>query len=77
MPLTPAIIKSWPKPNYADPVTLAVPIHVVNSIGIVFMSIILVSRLVARTKIVRKPLGADDWTMLVAYVRSRPSTRQF
>ncbi len=68
MALSPAIIASWPEPNYVNPITLSTPVHAVNGVCIATMTVIIAARFYARTRVVRKPLGADDWTMFVAYV---------
>lgn len=66
--LTAEDMRTWPKPNYDDPETLAPAIYTVNIICIVGMTIFVAGRFWSRTAIVKGALARDDWTMLAAYV---------
>ncbi|KAH7377727.1 hypothetical protein BKA66DRAFT_533589 [Pyrenochaeta sp. MPI-SDFR-AT-0127] len=66
--LTAQDIKTWPKPNYDNPTTLAPAIYSINIVCILAMTIFVAGRFWSRTVIVKGALARDDWTMLAAYV---------
>jgi hypothetical protein len=60
----------WPEPNYDNPREPLDPvIYGVNIPLMVLMTAFVGGRFLSRTYLVRNALGADDWTMLIAYVR--------
>ncbi|KIW08005.1 uncharacterized protein PV09_00951 [Verruconis gallopava] len=67
--LTPAVIATWPTPNYDDPAhTLKPAIWGIElSLGIL-MTIFIAGRFYSRTVLVKGALGADDWFILFAYI---------
>ncbi|KAL3451247.1 hypothetical protein BJX65DRAFT_237705 [Aspergillus insuetus] len=59
----------WPEPNYDNPREPLDPvIYGVNIPLMVLMTAFVGGRFLSRTYLVRNALGADDWTMLIAYV---------
>lgn len=62
-------IAKWPAPNYNNPRDVMDPaVYGVNIPLAVLMTAFIGGRFYSRTILVRNALGADDWSMLVAYV---------
>ena len=70
----PAVVLTWPTPNYIDPPTRGcAPI-----VGIIFLSVLSVAVVSARIWarfFMSRTAGLDDWTMMAAMVR-RARSRQ-
>ena len=62
-----AVIASWPKPNYIDPVTHGNALLVITIIALVLVPVVVIARLWARFVILRKP-GWDDFLLCIAMV---------
>jgi hypothetical protein len=61
----------WPQPDYDNPhEPLDAVIYGVNIPLMVVMTVFVAGRFLSRTYLVRNALGIDDWTMLIAYVRT-------
>jgi hypothetical protein len=63
----PAVIASWPPPNYIDPETRGPSLLIVNSVFLALSLAALAGRLWARLVILRAP-GLDDLLITVAIV---------
>jgi hypothetical protein len=65
--ITPAIIATWPIPNYVNPVTRGPELYIINSICLFIATLAVVLRLYSRIWI-RNWFGLDDAFVLVALV---------
>lgn len=66
---TPEEIASWPIPDYENPHgTLEFAIYGINISLMAAMTMFIAGRFYSRILLTRSALGADDWTMLAAYV---------
>jgi hypothetical protein len=63
-----AVLESWPKPNYVDPVERGPENIILNLIFLPLMCLVVTLRVFTRTQI-SKNFGADDWLILASLVR--------
>jgi hypothetical protein len=65
--LTPAVVATWPIPNYVDPITRGPELYIINSIWLLIATFAVALRLYSRIWI-RNWFGLDDIFVLVALV---------
>ncbi|KAH0545366.1 hypothetical protein FGG08_000507 [Glutinoglossum americanum] len=66
-PIPLEVLKSWPKPNYVNPVRRGPALLIVNAILLPITTAVIIGRLYARLKIVRSA-GLDDLFIALAYI---------
>ena len=67
----PAVVTSWPKPNYVNPVSRGQGLLITQIVLVPLALLVLVARLYVRLYMVKRP-GWDDWLMVMAMVRIPP-----
>ena len=71
-----AVLESWPKPNYVDPIQRG-PVNIIlNLIFLPLVCLVITLRVFTRTQI-SKNFGADDWLILASLVRSALVDHEF
>ena len=63
----PAVIQSWPTPNYTDPVTRGYSLVACLAIFLFLALLALAARIWARFVLLRSP-GLDDWLAICAAI---------
>jgi hypothetical protein len=69
--LTPAIIATWPTPNYVDPVSQRASIDAAVYATTITMLCFVTARIYVRAN-QKSGVGSDDWFIVAAAVRSFP-----
>jgi hypothetical protein len=62
------VLRSWPKPNYIDPVQRGPENIILNLIFLSLVCLVIALRVFTRLRIL-KNFRADDWLILVTWVR--------
>jgi hypothetical protein len=63
----PSVLKSWPEPDYTDPVTRGPAVLIVNIVMVCIAFVVTCMRLYTRLKITFSP-GIDDILIIIAMV---------
>lgn len=66
--ITPAILASWPVPNYVDPISQSASIEAALYATTIIMICFVIARIYVRAN-QASGIGADDWIIVAAAVR--------